>query len=134
MSLLQRNGHVKGPSYQIERDDSLSMIWRDIGRNLATTFEGFCSTHDTRLFLPIDTKPFDVTDQQQLFLYAYRAVARELHSSMEAAIRVQSTYQKRIEAGIDTGDQPEAAGMMAVERMLHAHSTYVYKSELDGAL
>lgn len=53
---------------------------------------------------------------------------------MEAAIRVQSTYQKRIEAGIDTGDQPEAAGMMAGERMFHAHSTYVYKSELDGAL
>jgi hypothetical protein len=114
MSLLQRNGHVKGPSHQIERDDSFSMIWRDIGRNLATTFEGFCSTHDTNLFLPIDTEPFDVTDQQQLFLYAYRAVVRELHSSMEAAIRVQSMYQKRIEAEIDTGDQPEAAGMMAV--------------------
>jgi hypothetical protein len=134
MSLLQRDGHVKGPSYQIERDDSLSMTWQDIGRNLASTFEGFCSTHDTSLFLPIDTKPFDVTDQQQSFLYAYRAVARELHSTMEAAIRVQSMYQKRVEAGIDTGDQPERAGLMAVERMLHAHSTFVYKSKLDRAL
>jgi hypothetical protein len=53
---------------------------------------------------------------------------------MEAAIKVQSMYEQRIEAGIDNGNQPEAAGMMAVERMLHAHATYVYKTELDNAL
>jgi hypothetical protein len=134
MAMLHRNGHVKAPSPKVNKDESFSIVWQDVGRNLATTFEGFCSTHDSALFMPIDTRALDVTNREQLFLYAYRAVARELHASMEAAIKVQSTYQQRIEAGIDKGDQPEAAGMMALERMLHAHSTYVYKTKLDEAL
>lgn len=134
MARLHRNGHVKGPSPKVNKDESFSVVWQDIGRNLATTFEGFCSIHDAALFTAIDTRALDVTDREQLFLYAYRAVARELHASMEAAIKVQSTYQQRIEAGIDKGNKPEAAGMMALERMFHAHSTYVYKTELDDAL
>jgi hypothetical protein len=134
MALLHRDGHVKIPSSKIDKDESFTMVWQDIGRNLATTFDGFCSTHDATLFMPIDTRPLDVADREQLFLYAYRAVARELHASMNAAISVQSMYQQRVEAGIDKGDQPETAGMMAVERMLIAHSTYVYKTALDQAL
>jgi uncharacterized protein DUF6908 len=31
------------------------------------------------------TRPFDPADREQLFLYSYRAVARELHQLMEAA-------------------------------------------------
>ncbi|MGB6689750.1 MAG: hypothetical protein WBE76_18085 [Terracidiphilus sp.] len=134
MAILHRDGHVKAPSPKINKDESFSIVWQDIGRNLATTFEGFCSSHDSALFKPIDTQPFDVKNPEQLFLYAYRAVARELHASMEAAIKVQSMYDQRIEAGIDNGNQPEAAGMMAVERMLHAHATYAYKTKLDNAL
>jgi hypothetical protein len=80
------------------------------------------------------TRPFDPADREQLFLYAYRAVARELHALMEASVRTQSMYQQRVEAGIDNGNEPELAGMMAVEHMLTAHSTFVYKSRLDEAL
>jgi hypothetical protein len=134
MGLLQRDGHVKSLWPQIGRDDSLSVTWRDDGRNFATTFEGFCSAHDTSLFLPIDTRPLNPSDQEQLFLYAYRAVARELHESMEAALKVQSLYQQRIEAGIDKGDEPEIAGMLAVEKIHIAHSVFVYKCDLDLAL
>jgi hypothetical protein len=134
MDLLHREGHIKTLTHQLGNDDSFSVVWRDIGRNLATTFEGFCSTHDAALFEPIDTKPLDRTNREQLFLYAYRAVARELHASMEAAVKVQSMYQQRIGAGIDNGNEPEPAGMLAIELMMTAHSTYVYKTSLDQAL
>jgi len=53
---------------------------------------------------------------------------------MEASVRTQSMYQQRVEAGIDKGNEPELAGMMAVEHMLTAHSTFVYKSRLDEAI
>jgi hypothetical protein len=134
MDLLQRAGHVKVLTHDHHNADSYTLIWRDIGRNLATTFEGFCSEHDAALFTPIDIRPFDPADREQLFLYSYRAVARELHQLMEAAVRTQSMYEQRIEASIDNGNEPELAGMMAVEHMMTAHSTFVYKSWLDEAL
>jgi hypothetical protein len=134
MHLLQRGGHVKVLAPDHHNADSFALIWRDVGRNLATTFEGFCSDHDAALFAPIDTLPFNETDQEQLFLCAYRAVARELHTLMEAATRTQSLYQQRIEAGIDKGNEPELAGTMAVEQMMTAYSTYTYKTVLDQAL
>lgn len=134
MDLLHRKGHVKSLTLNHRNADRFELIWRDVGRNLATTFEGFCSGHDAALFAPIDTRPFDPADREQLFLYSYRAVARELHQLMEASVRTQSMYQQRIEAGIDNGNEPEAAGMMALEHMMTAHSTFVYKSWLDEAL
>lgn len=134
MDLLHRKGHVKSLTVNRRNADRFELIWSDVGRNLATTFEGFCSEHDAALFAPIDTRPFDPTDREQLFLYSYRAVARELHQLMEAAVRAQSMYQQRIEAGIDNGNEPELAGIMAVEHMMTAHSTFVYKSWLDEAL
>lgn len=134
MDLLHRNGHLKVASFQFKSDGPPAMVWRDAGRNLATTFEGFCSGHDSALFVPIDTKPFDATSHEQLFLYAYRAVARELHALMEAAVKTQSIYQRRIEAGIDQGNQPELAGMVAIEHMMNAYFTYEYKTLLDQAL
>ncbi len=133
MDLLHRNGHVKSLTPNRRNTDRVELIWGDIGRNLATTFEGFCSEHDSALFLPIDTNPVDQGSSEQLFLYAYRAVARELHQLMEASVRTQSMYQQRVEAGIDNGNEPEAAGMMAVEHMITAHSTFVYKTSLDVA-
>lgn len=134
MDLLQRAGHVKVLTHDHRNADSFALIWRDVGRNLATTFEGFCSAHDAALFAPIDTRPFDSADREQLFLYAYRAVARELHTQIEVATRTQSMYQQRVAAGIDSGNEPGLAGMMAVEQMVSAYSTYMYKAELDEAL
>ena len=134
MDLLHRAGHVKVLTHDFHKANSFALNWRDVGRNLATTFEGFCSTHDAALFAPIDTRALDVTDREQLFLYAYRAVAKELHALMEATARTQILYQQRVEAGIDTGNEPEPAGMFALEQGMNMYSTYEYKSVLDQAL
>ncbi|MYA19928.1 MAG: SEC-C domain-containing protein [Chloroflexi bacterium] len=44
----------------------------------ASAFTGFCQRHDSGLFLPIDNAKLTFTDEQ-LFLFAYRAVSRELY-------------------------------------------------------
>lgn len=41
-------------------------------------FRGFCGNHDNDLFKPIDTSYFKSGNQQQVFLYAYRSLAKEL--------------------------------------------------------
>ena len=134
MGLLARNGHVKAIKYAVKKDDSFSVFFKDVGRNQASTFEGFCRQHDTSLFLPIDTRPLDPKDTEQLFLFAYRSVARETHAVMEGAIKMQSAYQDRVSMGLDTGLTPEPAGMTAVGHIINAHSTWEYKARLDEAL
>jgi hypothetical protein len=123
MDLLHRAGHVKVLSHDRRNGEEFGLIWSDVGRNRATTFEGFCTAHDAALFVPIDTRPLEITDGEQLFLYAYRAVARELHTLMEATARTQILYQQRIEAGIDRGNEPEAAGLFALEHGRNMYST-----------
>jgi hypothetical protein len=132
LDLLARDHHVKALTRRIEGAGPV-LSFDDVGRNHATTFEGFCAQHDREIFQPIDQRPITRPDTQQLFLLAYRAVARELHAAMEGAIKIQSGYQKRVGLGLDPPGVPSAAGMFAVEQMILAHQTFVYKGELDDA-
>ena len=50
----------------------------EIGINKATTFSGFCSTHDTELFSPLESAAFKF-EWRQIALLGYRAVCRELY-------------------------------------------------------
>jgi hypothetical protein len=132
LELLAREHHVKGIT---KRVDGLRPVlaFGDVGRNHATTFEGFCAQHDREMFQPIDQRPISGSDGEQLFLLAYRAVARELHTAMEAMIKIQSMYQKRVEVGLDPKGVPSDAGLFAVDRMSLAYETHVYKLEFDDA-
>lgn len=47
------------------------------GIGMVSTFRGFCERHDTEVFAPIDTRPLQPTTQQVL-LYAYRSLCREV--------------------------------------------------------
>jgi len=49
-----------------------------VGINQATTFFGFCNTHDSALFRPLETYPFSF-DPHQIALLGFRAFARELY-------------------------------------------------------
>lgn len=100
-----------------------------IGRNKAATFTGLCNKHDTQLFLPLDTRALDTTNREQLFLLAYRSVTRELHAVMEGASKIQSTYQSRVERGIDPKDEISPAGAVATQHLLIAFFTYQYRAE-----
>ncbi|MBD1880750.1 hypothetical protein [Coleofasciculus sp. FACHB-T130] len=56
----------------------------EIGRKIATVSTNFCGFHDTKIFLPIESKDYRKNDKQQEFIFAYRAFAREYHLKREA--------------------------------------------------
>lgn len=134
LDLLCRDGHVKGITVHVQGSAVPVVKFVDIGRNKASTFTGFCSIHDAEIFRLIDTSPFDSSNDHHLFLVAYRAVARELHTVMEAASKLQSGFVKRVELGLDDQDQRSPASMLALAQMVKAYETYQYKFHFDKAL
>jgi hypothetical protein len=87
---------------------------------------GFCNQHDTELFRPLDTKPFDGADREQLFLLACRGITCELHSIMTGVVQLQSLYTARVDRGADSPDSSGPAGQKAVEQMLLSWATSRY--------
>lgn len=134
LDLLAREGHVKGVTRRLSLEKQPEFSFTDIGKNQATTFTGFCGPHDTETFRPIDAMPLDVANTEQLFLLAYRAVAREMHAMLEAASLIQSVYKKGVEAKLDPGDSPSEAGLLSVSQIIKAYAMHEYKSILDAAL
>jgi hypothetical protein len=134
LDLLVCDGHVKALGKTIDKTNGAIIQFGDVGRNEATTFTGFCSEHDSHIFRPIDANALDAANSQHLFLVAYRALAKELHAQMEAAFRIQGGYNERVRLGLDTGNEPEPVGMLALEYMVKSYSTYEYKLHFDHAL
>jgi len=128
IDLLEDKGHViaLAPRFSQAGPD---IRFRSIGRNLASAFLGFCGQHDNEIFAPLDKKPFDTADQEQLFLLAYRAVSRELHATMDAVSKIQSMYKVRVDQGIDFTDDQSPAGVKAVEQMLFSWTTWKYRNK-----
>ena len=62
--------------------DKDGIIIKYQGRNKATTFRGFCSYHDKKLFENIEDQDFQY-NREQIFLFAYRAICSTLHSGQE---------------------------------------------------
>lgn len=66
-----------------------------VGVNRASTFSGFCSKHDSRLFTPVEQEDFS-SRPDQCFLLAYRAYAREIYTKKaEAALAQQYSILDR---------------------------------------
>ena len=127
-------GHVVGLVRRINKETGPILEFKNIGRNEASTFTGLCSTHDQRLFGPIDNNALDPENKEQLFLLVYRAILRELHATMDGAVKLQSSYQKRIELGLAPGDRPCPEGMLAIERIMVSYETNLYKTMFDESL
>ena len=134
LDLLVDNGHVVGFKRRVDIKSGPTIEFGLIGRNEAATFAGLCADHDRAIFAPIDTQEIDRNNPQLLFLLAYRSVLRELHATMEGAVKVQSGYLKRVELGICPGDQPSEVGLFAVERMMVSYETFMYKAKYDKVL
>lgn len=87
LNAIAQNGHVLGLNTASGRVNSHQNPMRLslIGVRSASTFSGFCNTHDTNIFAPLETETFTGT-ALQCFLLAYRAVARE-HYGKVAAVK-----------------------------------------------
>lgn len=82
LQLIAENGHVLGFSKNYNADEySSPIVLSPIGINDASTFYGFCKTHDNKLFHPIDDFEFEPTDEQ-VYLLTYRTFIKELYSKM----------------------------------------------------
>lgn len=71
---IATNGEVLYMSVEESSGGSLGLI--PTGKVKATTFPGFCDTHD-KYFEPIDNHDYLSCNQEQNFLFAFRAAARE---------------------------------------------------------
>lgn len=54
-----------------------------IGKKNASTFYGFCQTHDKKVFQPIEDNEIDINSDEHCFLLIYRGVAKEYHTKIE---------------------------------------------------
>lgn len=75
---IAENGHIL--MFQMTPDDKKEK-WEPevIGLNKATVFNGFCKYHDQEIFKPIDLYNYEEENEEQEFLFAYRALAKEHH-------------------------------------------------------
>ncbi len=79
LSTISQNGHVYALSAEMSdlNNNHGRPTYKKKGINKVSTFLGFCKHHDNKLFSPIDDQYLLPTDQQVL-LYAYRSIAREM--------------------------------------------------------
>ena len=131
---ISTDGHVTMLRQRIDLDHGPTYDFENVGVNKATVFTGLCGKHDNHLFTAIDQHQLDRADDEQLFLYAYRAVLRETHVSNESAAKLQAVYQEKCRLGLIDPSVPTKSGMFAVERMNCAYETWLYKELYDEAL
>ncbi len=83
---IARDGHVYAfvPSLENLMKNNGVVAPELIGLNRASTFTGFCSRHDDAIFRPVEKRMFSCS-QEQCFLLAYRALAREIYTKKAAA-------------------------------------------------
>jgi hypothetical protein len=78
LSNIAENGHVM--SYTFDKGD---FDGKELGKNHASIFWGFCNTHDA-IFRPIEVTDYIKTDEQN-FLYAYRGFVVSSHKKVEVS-------------------------------------------------
>lgn len=73
-----------------------------VGVNKASTFNGFCETHDKKLFSPFEDNHFDLSSYH-CFLIVYRTVSRELF--VKESCKGAFGLVKEMDKGKDTLEQ-----------------------------
>lgn len=113
LARIARDGHVYAfvPSMENFEKNRGLLIPELVGINRASTFTGFCSFHDDRIFSPIEKFEFSATPEQ-CFLLGYRAVARELYTKQS------SVNLAEFRRGADRGRSPTA--QVAIQRLNQA--------------
>lgn len=134
LAQLERNRHVVMPKLTLGSTRASVAEFAEVGINNATTFTGLCANHDGTIFRPVDVAPPDCTNPEHLFLMAYRAVLREYHVVLTAALRNQANYLRQIELGLAPPDGPSDLGMIATAWIINAFDSYEYKRLYDEAL
>lgn len=99
---IARKGHVYGIQEDIGGGSRPPVKVALIGVNNASTFSGFCSTHDAAIFRPLETADFEPT-REQVLLLMLRAVSHELSAKRGVLNLMQELRQA--DRGLDLDAQ-----------------------------
>jgi hypothetical protein len=104
LAKIAENGHVYAfvPSLENLIKHNGELHPQLVGINRASTFTGFCSVHDDKLFAPIEKASF-ASSPEQCFLLGYRAYAREIFTKTAAADAAKD--HKQLDRGRSVQDQ-----------------------------
>lgn len=89
LASIAKDGHVYflGDNSNFIKESKGIDVQR-IGVKKASTFTGFCSYHDNRLFQKIDKEEFTV-DSEYIFLLSYRALCNEIYKKRRSLYEVE---------------------------------------------
>ena len=91
LNRISENGHVM--NYNFEKGE---FSGKKLSRHIASTFYGFCNTHDV-IFKPIEIEPY-IESEKQNFLFAYRAFTIAAHKKEESSFLIN--YDNQINTDI----------------------------------
>ena len=116
LQMIARGGHVYSfvPSLENLRKHEGEFVPQLLGVNQASTFAGFCSAHDNDIFEPLEKKKFTGT-QEQCFLLAYRALAKEIYTKTAAS----HPHLRDVHRSADKGQPP--AVQVALQRFIRTY-------------
>lgn len=126
LSLIAENGHVSEIRLNFS-SEAPAAAFQLVGKNNASTFPGLCGNHDATIFAPIDKKPLNTDDPEQLFLLAYRSVTRELHAIMDGGLRIQGALNFLVEKGQVPSDEASPPIVQATVQLLKSWGMYKYR-------
>jgi len=132
---ISREGRVYAIRQSMSNDRTKFPLTLELqGLRDVSVFNGFCRTHDRDLFACIETQPFEFSSEQ-LFMLAYRAVARESYFKRKQHESFPSLEQMAAMHGIKEELQlTEMAEQYLSEVLAGALEIEALKSELDKFL
>ena len=133
---IARNDHVYSfiPSLEKLIEHQGRLPPELVGVNRASTFTGFCSKHDTTIFSKVETQPFSGS-QEQCFLLAYRALAREIYA--KRALVASSSLRRETDRGKPLDQQhaiQEKNTLLDVGASIGLRDLEYYKRKYDEIL
>ncbi|MDR6609044.1 SEC-C domain-containing protein [Pseudomonas synxantha] len=126
LNRIAENGHVLAfvPSFENLTKHGGVLHPELVGVRKASTFSGFCSTHDDELFGPVEKEIF-TGNQKQCFLLAYRAYAREIYTKRAAA------QNSRLHTDLDRGRSPAMQERIQAFAFLHGMGLQAALRDID---
>lgn len=104
LNKLSEKGEVLTFSFDISKPidnlinavESIDFKMNRSGMKVASTFRGFCQYHDNLLFKPIEEHDYEMGNQEQEFLFAYRAFAKA-YSDLRSGISMNKKLVEMID-------------------------------------
>jgi hypothetical protein len=142
LASIAEGGHVYGWDHDfvtMSRNEG-NFGLKLLGINRASTFTGFCKSHDQSIFAPIERQPLTFSPEQ-LFLLGYRAVCFEYYKKVGALVLAQllrdkdrgrkPAAQRSFQEWLDLVEQGDRAGLNDLEHHKAAYDTRLLSSDFE---